>query len=177
MKEAYVQVYTGNGKGKTSAAIGLTIRALGAGLSVFFGQFIKGMRYSEIEVLETLSSVLGKNRLVIKQFGRGCFIIRDPEQEDIDAAKEGLMEAKRAMLSKSFDLLILDELNVAIKTGLLSEAEVIDLIDSRPSTVELVITGRYATDAVIEKADLVTEMKPVRHYYDKGVEARNGIER
>ncbi len=177
METGYVQVYTGNGKGKTTAALGLTIRALGAGMSVYFGQFIKGMRYSEIEMLESLASTLEPRRLVLKQFGRGCFIMRDPEKADVDVALAGLAEAAAALISGAFDLVVLDELNVAVNLGLIPQADVLDLISSRPPHVELVITGRYATDAVIAAADLVTEMREIKHYYQKGIEARTGIER
>lgn len=177
METGYVQVYTGNGKGKTTAAIGLIIRALGAGMSVYCGQFIKGMRYSEIGMLESLAATLGEGRLVLRQFGRGCFIQRDPETEDIDMALAGLAEAREALHSGSYDLVVLDELNVAINLGLVPEADVLRLISSRPPRVELVITGRYASDAVIASADLVTEMRDIKHYYENGVEARTGIER
>lgn len=172
-----VHVYTGNGKGKTTAAIGLTIRALGAGMSVYFGQFIKGMRYSEIGMLEALASSLEPGRLVLKQFGRGCFIMRDPEQADIDVALAGLAEASAALSSGSYDLVVLDELNVAVNLGLIPQADALALIATRPPHVELVITGRYASDAVKVAADLVTEMREIKHYYKKGIEARTGIER
>ncbi|GAB1431494.1 cob(I)yrinic acid a,c-diamide adenosyltransferase [Spirochaetota bacterium] len=177
MDKGYVQVYTGNGKGKTTAAIGLCVRALGAGFNVYFAQFIKAMRYSEIKILESLSASIGSGRLVIKQFGRGCFIMREPETEDIKASEAGLEEAKSAMLSGNYGLMILDELNVAIKLGLLPEEAVLAFLDCRPAGMELVITGRYATDKIMDRAHLVTEMKPVRHYYDNGIEARTGIER
>lgn len=177
MEQGYLQVYTGNGKGKTTAAIGLAIRALGAGMSVYMGQFIKGMRYSEIATLEALATALGPDRLVMRQYGRGCFIFRDPEQADIDAATEGLAEARAALCSGRYGLVILDELNVAVKVGVISEADALALVADRPPEVELVITGRYATDAMLAAADLVTEMREVKHYYKDGVEARDGIER
>jgi len=177
MAQGYLQVYTGNGKGKTTAAIGLSIRALGAGLSVYIGQFIKGMRYAEIATLETLAAALGPGRLTVRQYGRGCFIFRDPEQSDIDAAAEGLAEARAALESGSYGLVILDELNVAVKVGVVSEADALALVAARPPEVELVVTGRYATDAMLAAADLVTEMREVKHYYKNGVEARDGIER
>ena len=192
MEAGYFQIYTGNGKGKTTAAIGLAIRALGAGLSVYFGQFIKGMRYSEIAMLERLASMNdGKNgfdevpaegsrragALAIRQYGRGCFIFRDPGQADMEAASAGLAEARNALVSGAYDLVILDEINVAIKLGVVQESDAIAIAQARPSGVELVMTGRYAPDSLIHMADLVTEMREIKHYYAAGVQARDGIER
>ncbi|MBU0926687.1 MAG: cob(I)yrinic acid a,c-diamide adenosyltransferase [Spirochaetes bacterium] len=177
MESGYLQVYTGNGKGKTTAAIGLCVRALGAGLDVYIGQFIKGMRYSEIAALEALSSALGPGRLVVEQYGRGCFIFRDPERADIDAAREGLSRARSALESGGFGLVILDELNVAVKVGVVAEADALALVAARRPGTELVVTGRYASDAMLAAADLVTEMREVKHYYREGVQARDGIER
>lgn len=177
MKQGYVQVYTGNGKGKTTAAIGLAIRALGAGFSVYIGQFIKGMKYSEIVMLEKLSTELGLSRLQVQQYGRGCFIRREPTEEDKRLAREGLDAVLDALESGSYHLVILDEINVALHQGLVGVQDVLDCIEKRPPQVELVLTGRYAPDAVLERANLVTEMKEIRHYYSKGVEARKGIER
>ncbi|HRW24595.1 MAG TPA: cob(I)yrinic acid a,c-diamide adenosyltransferase [Spirochaetia bacterium] len=177
MDQGYVHVYTGNGKGKTTAAIGLCVRALGSGMSVYIGQFIKGMRYSEIATLETLAVALGPGRLVVEQYGRGCFIRRDPERADIDLAIAGLARAREALVSGRYGLVILDELNVAVKVGVVAEADALAVVEARPPAVELVVTGRYATDAMLERADLVTEMREVRHYYQAGVQARTGIER
>lgn len=191
MREGYTQVYTGNGKGKTTAAIGLAVRALGAGLAVYIGQFIKGMRYSEIGALELLAEAVSgsgagsgagtgaerRARLDIRQYGRGCFIGREPEQADRDAARAGLDEARAALLSGRYDVVILDEANVAVSLGLIAEGELLALMAARPSGAELVVTGRYATEAVLDAADLVTEMREVRHYYARGVQAREGIER
>ncbi len=181
MDEGRFQLYTGNGKGKTTAAIGLAIRALGAGLSVYIGQFIKGMRYSEISALETLAEALSSRapspRLELRQYGRGCFLRRSPEPEDIEAARGGLAEARAALTSGRFDLVILDEANVAVALGLIPEDELVALIKARPADVELVVTGRYAPPAITALADLVTEMCEVKHYYASGLEARVGIER
>lgn len=177
MKQGYVQVYTGNGKGKTTAAIGLAIRSLGAGFSVYLGQFIKGMKYSEIVMFKKLSEELGKSRLELHQYGRGCFIRREPTEEDKKLAQEGLSQALAAMVSGRFQLVILDEINVALHLGLLNEQEVLSFVKARPQQVELVLTGRYAPQALLDRADLVTEMQEIRHYYRKGVEARKGIER
>ncbi|MGB9521762.1 MAG: cob(I)yrinic acid a,c-diamide adenosyltransferase [Anaerolineales bacterium] len=176
MKEGFVQIYTGNGKGKTTAALGLTLRALGAGLRVYIGQFIKGMQYAEIHTLDRLKTIF-INQIEYEQYGRGCFIWREPEPEDTAAAHEGLEKARTVMRSGSFDVVILDEINVALHLGLLQKEEVLSLLESRPPNVELVLTGRYAPDFLIERADLVTEMKEIKHYYTHGIMARDGIER
>ncbi|HUW41955.1 MAG TPA: cob(I)yrinic acid a,c-diamide adenosyltransferase [Rectinemataceae bacterium] len=175
MDKGYFQVYTGEGKGKTTAALGLCLRALGAGLRVYLGQFIKGGRYSEIKALETLAVALD-GTLAVRQFGLGRFIRNGPSPEDMAAAREGLVEARAALVSGDWDLVVLDELNVAAHVGLVTEHDIIDLAAARHPGVELLVTGRYATPAVIEAADLVTEMRPIRHYFDKGVMARKGIE-
>jgi cob(I)alamin adenosyltransferase len=169
--QGYVQVYTGDGKGKTTAALGLALRSAGAGLKVFIGQFIKSAPYSEIKALERFSDLI-----TIKQFGRGCFIRGNPCQADIDMACQALEAIGAALRSGEYDVVIADEANVAFGCKLISEQDLVALIDSRPPHVELVLTGRNAPPAVIERADLVTEMKPVKHYYDKGVMARKGIE-
>ena len=171
--QGYIHVYTGDGKGKTTAALGLALRAAGAGMRVFFAQFVKGMRYSEITALERLSDVV-----TVRQYGRSCFIRREPEREDIDAVRAGLAEI-RAMFESGGDgcrLFILDEANIATHFGLFSADELLDLMDRKPRDAELVITGRKADPRVLERADLVTEMRDVKHYYAKGVEARAGIE-
>jgi cob(I)alamin adenosyltransferase len=177
MRDAYVQVYTGDGKGKTTAALGLALRALGAGLNVFIGQFIKGMRYSEIAMLESLTASLGPERLSVRQYGRGCFILRAPEEADLAAARGGLEAIRTEMASGRWDLIILDEANVALSLGLIDEDSVLGFLKARPKGVELVFTGRGAPASLVAAADLVTEMRCVRHYYEAGVEAREGIER
>jgi cob(I)alamin adenosyltransferase len=177
LRQGYVQVYTGDGKGKTTAALGLCLRALGAGHSVYIGQFIKGMRYSEIETLERLSALFGGERLAVEQYGRGCFIRREPEPEDREATRIGLDRAREALASGRYDLVVLDEINVASLFGLVSEEELGAILDARPPHVELVLTGRYAPESLLARADLVTEMREVRHYYARGVQARTGIER
>ncbi len=169
--KGYIHVYTGNGKGKTTAAIGLAIRSLGAGFKVLFAQFVKGQYYSEHKVLSTLDNV------TIKQFGREGFIHSKPSQEDIDAAREGYNFVMGALKSDEYDVVILDEANIAVFFRLFSEDELVALMESKSEHTELIITGRYAPDKVIEKADLVTEMKEIRHYYQKNVVARVGIEK
>ena len=168
----YVQVYTGNGKGKTTAAFGLALRAAGAGLRVYIAQFVKGMKYSELDAVEKLS-----DSITIKQYGRDCFIYREPDSEDIRAAREGLKEVRKIMDSGQYQMVILDEANIATYYNLFSVDDLLDFIKAKPEGVELVITGRMADPRIIEAADLVTEMKEIRHYYQKGVQARNGIEK
>jgi cob(I)alamin adenosyltransferase len=168
----FVQVYTGNGKGKTTAAIGLAIRAAGAGLKVFIGQFIKTGDFSEIKILKRLSDII-----VVEQFGLGYFIFRNPKQEDVDAARRGIERVRSILNSNEYNVVILEEANVAVRYGLISEEDLLGLIEQRPDNKELVITGRWATQLVIQNADLVTEMKDIKHYYRKGVEARVGIEK
>jgi len=168
----YVQVYTGNGKGKTTAAIGLAVRAAGAGLKVLFVQFVKGMKYSEIGALERFNDLI-----TIRQYTRGCSIKRDAQKEDIDSATAGLEEVKRLLTEKKYNVVILDEANIAIHSSLFSAQDLLGAICSRDPSCEIVITGRYAPPQIIQIADLVTEMKEVKHYYAQGVEARAGIER
>ncbi len=170
--KGYVHVYTGDGKGKTTAAIGLAIRAAGAGRKVFIGQFLKSGEYSEHKALERFSDLIE-----IKQYGRGCFIYGAPEDEDIKAAREGLNEVRDIINSGEYDLVILDEANIAVYYKLFEVDELLKIVRSRPEHVEIVITGRMADHSLIDEADLVTEMKEIKHYYKKGVIARPGIER
>ena len=171
MKKGYVQVYTGNGKGKTTAALGLSLRAVGAGLKVYFAQFIKGSRYSEIKALDMFAEYV-----TLKQYGRGGYIRGTPQEEDIRLARAGLRESREIVQSGHYDIVILDEVNVAVRLGLLTVEEVLDVVEVKPDTVELVLTGRDADPRVIEKADLVTEMREIKHYFNQGVQARTGIE-
>ncbi len=172
LEKGYVQVYTGNGKGKTTAAIGLAVRAAGAGLRVFFAQFIKGMLYSEIQALERFSELIA-----VKQYGRGCFIQKNPEPQDIEAAYYGLEDIMAIMQDENYDVVILDEANVAVQCNLITVDDLLRLVDNKPFAMELIITGRYAKKEILEVADLVTEMKEVKHYYRNGVQARIGIEK
>ena len=170
--KGYVQVYTGDGKGKTTAALGLAMRAFGAGLNIYMAQFVKGMKYSEQETFKVLYK-----HLTVKQYGRGCFIKGDPTEEDIKAAREGLNEVRDIMLSGKYQVLILDEANIATFYNLFSVDDLLDLIKQKPDDIELIITGRRADPRIIEAADLVTEMKEIKHYYQEGVVARAGIEK
>jgi cob(I)alamin adenosyltransferase len=165
-----IQVYTGEGKGKTTAALGLAIRAAGAGLRVYIGQFIKGREYSEIKILRRLKNIK------LEQFGRGCFIRNRPAKEDFDLAKRGLMRAKKIIADRDYRVVILDEINVALRLGLLKLKEILELIKDTPKDIELILTGRYAPKEIIKLADLVSQMKQIKHYYKKGTKARKGIE-
>jgi cob(I)alamin adenosyltransferase len=169
--QGYVHVYTGDGKGKTTAALGLALRAVGAGLRVYFGQFMKKYDYSEIIGLRDLG-----DRVSVVQFGTGHYVIGAPKPEDIAAARNGLALLKSALQSGTHDVVIGDEANVAAARGLLREQDLLDLMSGRPQHVELVLTGRGASPAVIAAADLVTEMRAVKHYFEQGVIARKGIE-
>jgi cob(I)alamin adenosyltransferase len=167
----FIQVYTGDGKGKTTAALGLALRAAGAGLKVFIGQFVKGAEYSEIKILRQLSE-----NISVRQYGRRCFIKDQPEPEDIRLAQDGLSEMRKIIQSEKYDLVILDEANIAVFFKLFSIDKLLHVLQNRPEKVEVVITGRRADPKLIEIADLVTEMKEVKHYYQRGVAARAGIE-
>lgn len=169
--QGMVQVYTGNGKGKTTASFGLALRAVGAGKKVYIAQFVKGMKYSELNSFSQLKNV------EIKQYGLKCFINGQPNTDDINAAKAGLLEVAEILKSGEYEVVILDEANIAVYYDLFSAAELIEVIDARDPGVEVVITGRNAAAEIIERADLVTEMKEIKHYYQKGVQARVGIEK
>lgn len=173
-KKGYIHIYTGNGKGKTTAALGLALRAAGYGIRTYIGQFIKSQPYGEIEAAKRLGSLI-----TIEQFGRKGFIhvTENPDAEDIARAQRGLERSLKMMLSGRYQIIILDEINVAIYFGLIKEKEVLDFISQKPEQVELILTGRYAPASVIRRADLVTEMKEKKHYYQKGIKARKGIEK
>ena len=164
-------MYTGNGKGKTTAALGLAVRAAGAGLHVFIGQFLKAPDSSEVKTIERLS-----DRITLRAFGRGRFVHGRPSDEDVEAAAQGLREAAEALRSGRFGLVVMDEANVAVSLGLFGAEQLLAVIRARPVGVELVITGRKADRRVLEAADLVTEMRARKHYYHRGVAARKGIE-
>jgi len=169
--QGFIQVYTGNGKGKTTAALGLALRAYGAGKRIFIGQFIKGKHYSE---LDAIKNNLGK--IELKQYGLDCFIVNEPEEKDVIAAQNGLNEMKEIIQSGKYDLVIMDELNIALYYKLFEIESVLEILRTKPKHVEIVITGRYVHEKIIEIADLVTEMKEIKHYFTKGIEARLGIE-
>jgi len=172
--KGYIQVYTGNGKGKTTAALGLALRAAGHGFRVYIGQFLKGQAYGELRSARKLAPLI-----TIEQFGRKGFIhvTENPEDEDIDRARKGLKQCLEAMLSRKYRIVILDEIHVALHFKLLTEKDVHAFLDKKPPGVEVVLTGRYAPPSLIKRADLVTEMKEKKHYYSRGVRARPGIEK
>lgn len=172
LEKGLVQVYTGNGKGKTSAAFGLALRATGRGLKVYMVQFIKGgFDYGELYTVKNLPN------FTLKAFGRGKFVTsKPPQKEDVKLAREALHFAEQVVQSGSYDIVILDEINVALDLKLISLENVLKLIMSKPSSLELVLTGRNAPEEIVEVADLVTEMKEVKHPFSRGMEARKGIE-
>jgi cob(I)alamin adenosyltransferase len=165
-----IQVYTGNGKGKTTAALGLALRAAGAGLKVYIGQFIKSGDYCEVKALRQIRGIR------TEQFGRGCFIRKPASKADRESAKRGFARIKKIIEGKDYDVVILDEVNVALKVGLLGLKEVLTLLKNSPKDTELILTGRWAHPQVIKAADLVSEINEVKHYYRKGVRSRIGIE-
>jgi len=173
MEKGLIQVYTGNGKGKTTAALGLALRAVGHGLKVLVIQFMKGnIRYGEIESYKKLSPCL-----TIKQMGRETFVSKtNPDPVDIKLVQDGFVLAKKAIAGEEYDIIILDEINVAIDYGLISLTDFLQVLDTKPAGVELILTGRDARPEVIDRADLVTEMVERKHYFKSGIPARRGIE-
>lgn len=170
-KKGFIHVYTGDGKGKTTAAIGLGVRAAGAGLKVYMIQFMKGRRYSELDGLKNVP------HFTVVQFGRDAFVSKEkPEQVDIDLANKGFHHAQQILQNGGYDLVILDEINVALDYKLLSLQDVLSLIQEKPAQVELVLTGRYAHPEIIKHADVVSEILEIKHPYQKGVESRKGID-
>jgi cob(I)alamin adenosyltransferase len=167
----FIQVYTGNGKGKTTAAFGLALRAVGAGKKVFFAQFVKGKPYAEIKAANKFLQ-----GITIKQYGLGCFIVDQPKSEDIAAAQNGLREVTEVVEAGKYDVVVLDEACIALFYHLIHIDSLLSMLKSKPKKTEIIITGRYAPPELIEIADLVTDMQEVKHYYTKGVKARKGIE-
>jgi cob(I)alamin adenosyltransferase len=174
LSKGLVQVYTGNGKGKTTAALGLALRAVGHRFRVLVIQFLKGgIVYGELRSAKKLSPYL-----TIMPMGREHFVNKkDPHPIDRRFAKKGWELAKRSVQSQKYQLVILDEINVAVEYGMVPLKELLALMKSKPENVELVLTGRWARPEVLRRADLVTEMREKKHYYKKGIESRIGIER
>ena len=170
LKKGYVQAYTGNGKGKTTAALGISLRAVCAGGKVFFGQFMKGQDYCELKACRYLPG------FEIEQFGGADFICGKPSEADRINAQNGLLRMKSVLESGEYDVVVFDEINTALYFELLTAEEVLSLLDLKPEKTEVILTGRYAPEEIIKRADLVTEMREVKHYYEKGVDARTGIE-
>lgn len=173
MEKGLIQVYTGNGKGKTTAALGLALRAVGHGLKVLIIQFMKGkINYGEMQSVKKLSPYL-----TLIKVGHINFVSKSqPDPTDVQYAQEGFSLAKKAIQNKEYDIVILDEINLAVDYGLIPLSDLLQLMDSKPETVELILTGRNARPEIIDRADLVTEMVERKHYYKKGTKARKGIE-
>lgn len=172
LERGCTQVYTGNGKGKTTAALGLALRAIGRGLKVCVFQFIKGGgRYGEHLAAEKLAPLL-----TIIQTGQPGWVNTKDITEDRRIAQQALVQAGKLLTSGEYDLFVCDEINGAVGFGLLDVEQVLELIARKPLNVELILTGRNAHERVIEAADLVTEMRDIKHYYAAGVPARSGIE-
>ena len=168
----YIHVYTGDGKGKTTAALGLVLRAVGAGWRVLFTQFLKHGEFSEIKALKKLG-----DQVTIRQYGSGRFTKGRPSEKEIEMARAGLSEIMQVMEEGRYDLIVLDEINVAVHFGLIPLEGIISLLEKRPQNIELVLTGRWAPKEITERADLVTEARMIKHYFSKGVTAREGIEK
>lgn len=174
MEKGYIQVYTGNGKGKTTCMLGLTLRASGADKKIYIGQFMKDDEYSEIKALRKFLP-----NVTIEQYGTGKGFAKkgDLKDYDISCGNNGYDRAMEILEQDEYDIYIFDEINVAVYMEILNEKQILDLMDKKPEHAELVLTGRYALESVKEKADLVTEMKEIKHYFSQGVKARVGIEK
>ncbi|MCW9066594.1 MAG: cob(I)yrinic acid a,c-diamide adenosyltransferase [Ignavibacteriaceae bacterium] len=173
LEKGFVQIYTGNGKGKSTAAIGQAVRAAGFGARTYIAQFMKEFPYNELISLKYLSKWI-----TIEQFGGDEFVYKKelPGEEELTKARKGLLTSKEKMLSGDYDLIILDEAIVAIYFKLIETKDLIEFIKTKPTNLEIILTGRYCPEELIELADLVTEMKEVKHYYQKGITSRKGIE-
>jgi len=165
-----IQVYTGCGKGKTTAAIGLAVRASGYGKKIFIAQFMKGKYYGEISSLKKIKDI------TLIQCGGRCFIKSGPKPKDIDIAQAAVKKVARLSREGKYDVIIMDEINVALHMGLVKINQVLEIMALTPAKTELVLTGRYCPKEIINKADLVSEIKEIKHYYRHGVKARKGIE-
>jgi cob(I)alamin adenosyltransferase len=165
-----IHIYTGEGKGKTTAAFGLAMRSAGAGKKVFIGQFLKGKQYSELKSFKKIKNI------TIEQFGTTCFVGKKPQTQDLALAEKGLNRIREIIKAKQFDIVILDEANIAIRLKILKLNDILEIIKCCPSCVELILTGRYAPEALKKRADYVTEMKEIRHPFKKNIPGRKGIE-
>ena len=173
LDRGFIQIYTGNGKGKSTAALGQAVRAAGAGLSSYIIQFMKDYPYSESDSLKLLSQWI-----TVEKVGTDDYVFRKepPPEYEIKKAKIALEEAKEKMLSGNYSLVILDEILVAIYFGLFTAEDVLPFFELKPENVELILTGRYCPQVFIDRADLVTEMNEIKHYYQKGILSRPGID-
>lgn len=174
-QEGYIQVYTGNGKGKTTAALGVALRAAGHGKRTFIAQFMKKMHYGELDSIGTLL----KDYVTVEQFGLPGFHHTGDtvSPEERDAALEGIRAVKNALQSGRYDIIILDEVNILVYFKIIDVKTILEILDGKPEYMELILTGRNAPPEFIQRADLVTEMKEIKHYYQQGVQARDGIEK
>jgi len=174
-QKGYIHVYTGNGKGKTTAALGLAVRAAGHGFRTYFAQFMKKQHYGELDaVRDHLSGLITMEQFGIEGFHSSGMEVKKEERE---AAREGLAAVDSAMRDGRYRIIVMDEINVTLHFGILDPEPVLNLIRKRPGNIELILTGRYAPPEVVAIADLVTEMREIRHYYASGVPARDGVER
>ncbi|NLA12486.1 MAG: cob(I)yrinic acid a,c-diamide adenosyltransferase [Firmicutes bacterium] len=170
-KQGLVMVYTGDGKGKTTAAVGQALRALGHGYRVYMIHFMKGRDYGEFLASEKLT------HLTIDRAGRDEFVKRgDPDPVDVELARAGFERARKAIGSGEYDLVVLDEINVAVDYGLIAEADLFSLLEEKPPAVDLILTGRGASPELVRRADMVSEILMIKHHYNDGVEGRKGIE-
>jgi cob(I)alamin adenosyltransferase len=167
-----VHVYTGSGKGKTTAALGLALRALGHGFKIYIMQFMKGdIDYGELKSIEKIDNI------TLIQGGREDFVnLENPEQIDLDLAKDAFEKAKEAVFDGNYDMVILDELNISVAWKLIPLESALELIKNKPENIELILTGRYAPPEFIDLADYVTEMQDIKHPFEKGMDGRDGIE-
>ena len=170
MKTGFVHIYTGNGKGKTSAAFGMALRAAMAGKKVFIGQFVKSMKYSETRIEQLTDGI------EIKQYGRGCYLKDNVEPIDYEMAQAGLADCHRLMQSGRYDLIILDEIMIALYFGFVTSRDILLALKQKSPDTEVILTGRYAPQELIDEADLVTDMTEVKHYYTQGVLSREGFD-
>jgi len=170
-KPGLIMVYTGDGKGKTTAAVGQAIRAIGHGFRVFMIHFMKGRDYGEFIATRQMSN------LTIVRSGRDCFVNRsNPDPIDVELARDGFALARKALLSGEYDLVVLDEINVAVDYGLIAEKDVLNLLKKKPANVSIILTGRGATAELVKSADMVSEVLAIKHHYEKGIESCPGIE-
>jgi cob(I)alamin adenosyltransferase len=185
-----IHVYTGDGKGKTTAALGLALRAAGHGMRTYIGQFMKGQDYGELESAKMLVTAENNGTdlshlslLTIERFGKPTFIHISADgtqstatEQDVRMAQEGLAAVRQAMLSNAYDIVVMDEINVALYFRLLAVQDVLKVIDEKPQEVELVLTGRRVPQEILDRADYVTEMRQIKHPYERGIQARKGVE-
>lgn len=175
IERGYIQVYTGNGKGKTTAALGLALRAAGRGMKTYIAQFLKKGEYGELLAVKRYLPEL----IVIEQFGLPEFHHQENGVSIVEreAAEAGMGAVKKAMVSGDYRIVVLDEINTLLHFKIIAVEPVLCFLEQKPAGVELILTGRYAPQAIIDRADLVTEMQEIRHYYQKNIQARTGIEK